>query len=125
MFCLLINPWVRAIELVYVNDSTFVADTGPPSHMVKSIKYFTEFTPITTEKTLGNEDLFQCTEKRIYRGFFKNIHVKDVPIVLQDVMHVPWLAVNLLSIAKCITKQGVQFSANIKNFVLEYKWCSD
>jgi hypothetical protein len=42
-----------------------------------------------------------------------NTHGKDVPIVLQDVLHVPWLAVNLLSITKCITKQGVQFSKKL------------
>jgi hypothetical protein len=37
--------------------------------------------------------------------------------VLQDILHVPWLALNLLSITKCITKQGVQFSANNKFFL--------
>jgi hypothetical protein len=33
-------------------------------------------------------------------------------------LHVPWLAVNLLSITKCITKHGVPFSANNKNLFL-------
>jgi hypothetical protein len=54
----------------------------------------------------------------IFRGFFKEKHGKDAPIVLQDVLHVPWLVVNLLSITKCITKQGVQFSANNRNLFL-------
>jgi hypothetical protein len=75
------------------------------------------------EITMGNDDRFQCTEKVIYRGFFKNKHGIDVSFVLQDVLHVPWLAVNLLSNTKCITKQGVQFSANKKNDC-EHKWNS-
>jgi hypothetical protein len=45
-------------------------------------------------------------QKRMEKGF---------PIVLEDVLHVPMLAVNLLSITKCITKQEVQFTANNGN----------
>jgi hypothetical protein len=86
--------------------------------MVHSTKYLTDITPIGSEITMGNEDLFQWTEKGIYRSFFENIHGKDVPIVLQDVLHVPCLAVNLLSITKCIKTQGVQISANNKNLFL-------
>jgi hypothetical protein len=33
-------------------------------------------------------------------------------------LHVHWLAVNLLSITKCSTKQGVLFSANNKHLFL-------
>jgi hypothetical protein len=33
-------------------------------------------------------------------------------------LYVHWLAVNLLSITKCITQHGVQFSANNKNLFL-------
>jgi hypothetical protein len=109
---------VRAIESGYVNDTIFVADTGATSNLVNSTKYLTDITQINSQITMRNEDLFQCTEKGIYRGFFTKKHGKDVPIVLQDVLHVPWLALNLLSITKCITKQGVQLSANNKNLFL-------
>jgi hypothetical protein len=36
-------------------------------------------------------------------------------------LHVTWLAVNLLSITKFITKQGVQFSANNRNLFLSIR----
>jgi hypothetical protein len=108
----------RAKESVYVKDTTFVADTGATSHIVYSTKYLTDITQINSEITMGNEDVFQCTKKGICGGFIKNKHGKDVPIVLQDVFHVPWLAVKLLSSIKCITKQGVQFSANNRNLFL-------
>jgi hypothetical protein len=77
--------------------------------MVNSTKYLTDITQINSEITKGNEHLFQCTEKGIFRGFFKNKHGKDVQMVLQDVLHVPRLAIILLSITKFITKQGDQF----------------
>jgi inhibitor of KinA sporulation pathway (predicted exonuclease) len=67
---------------------------------------------------MGNDDRFQCTQKGIHRGFFKNKHGIDVPNILQEVLHVTWLAVNLLSITECITKQGVQFSANKRSLFL-------
>jgi hypothetical protein len=75
---------VRAIESGYVNDTTFVADTGATSHMENSTKYLTDIMPISTDITMGNEDLFQCIEKGIYRGFFKNKNGIDVPVVLKD-----------------------------------------
>jgi hypothetical protein len=111
-------PMLRAIESGYVNDTSFVADTGASSHRVNSTTYLTDITPVTSEIAMRNDDRFQCTEKGIYRGFFKNKHGMNVPIVIQDVLNVPWLAVNLLSITKCISKQGVQFSANNRNLIL-------
>jgi hypothetical protein len=83
--------------------------------MVNSKKYLTDIMQITSEITMENEEQFQCTEKGIYRGYVKNKHRHDVPIILTGVLHVPWLSVNLLSITKCITKHGVQFTANNRN----------
>lgn len=71
-------------ESGYVNFATFVADTGATSHMVKSRKHLTDIIQISSAITMGNEELFQCTDKGIYRGFFKNKHGQDFPIVLQD-----------------------------------------
>jgi hypothetical protein len=103
---------VRSREAGYVNDTTFVADTGATSHMVKSKKCLTDITQITSEKIMGNEEQLKCTENVIYRVYFKNKHGHDVPIILRDVLHVTWLSVNLLSITKCITTHGVQFTTN-------------
>jgi hypothetical protein len=43
---------VRAIESGYVNDTTFVADTGAITPMVNSTKYLTHIMPINSETTL-------------------------------------------------------------------------
>jgi ribosomal protein L30/L7E len=40
---------LRAIDSGYVNDTTFVADTGAISHMVNATKYLIDITPITSE----------------------------------------------------------------------------
>jgi hypothetical protein len=109
---------VRSKESGHVNDTTFVADAGATSHMTNSKKYLTDIKQIASEITMGNEEKFQCTEKGIYRGYFQNTHGQDIPIVLKDVLHVPWLSVNLLSITKCIAKQGVQVTANSRNLFL-------
>jgi hypothetical protein len=49
---------VRAVESGYVNDVTFVADKGATSHMVNLTKYLADITPISSDITLGNDDLF-------------------------------------------------------------------
>jgi hypothetical protein len=79
---------LREIESGYVKDTTCVDDTGATS------QYLTDTTPITSEITMRNDNRFQCTEKGIYRAFFKKKHGIDVPIVMQDVLHAPWLAVH-------------------------------
>jgi hypothetical protein len=109
---------IRAKEEGYVNETTFVADTGATSHMVNSKKYVTDITQITSEITTGNKEQRQCTEKRTYGGYFKNKHGHDVPIILTDVLHVPWLSVNQLSITKCITNCVVQITENNRNLFL-------
>jgi hypothetical protein len=84
---------------------------GATSNMVKSKRYLTDITQITSEITMGNEEQFQCTEKGIYRGYFNHKHGQDVPIILTYTLV-------LLSNTKCITKHGVQFTANNRNSVL-------
>jgi hypothetical protein len=50
---------IRAKESGYVNDTTFIADTGATSHMVNATKYLTDITQINSEITLGTEEQFQ------------------------------------------------------------------
>jgi hypothetical protein len=110
---------VRENESGFVNDTTFVVNTGATSHMVNSKKYLTDILQITSEITTGNEEQFQCTNKGIYKEYFKNKHGKDITIILTDVL---WLSVNLFSITKCITKHGVKFTADKQKLIFEYIW---
>jgi hypothetical protein len=102
---------LRAKKEGYINDTNFIADTGASSHMVCSKKYLTNIQPMKSEVFVGSEQLVLCTEKGTYRGFLKSRFGKNIPICLQDVIYVPNLTVNLLSITKCISKHGVQFTA--------------
>jgi hypothetical protein len=54
---------VKAIEYGYVNDQTFIADTGFFSHMVYSKRYLTNIQQIDTKVTVGNNMTMQCTLK--------------------------------------------------------------
>jgi hypothetical protein len=74
-----------------------------------------------TSITAGHDDLMKCTEKSTYRGYFKNALGKKIPVYLSDVLHVPGLNVNLLSITKCINKPGKQFQGTHKRLVLVKK----
>jgi hypothetical protein len=76
--------------------------------MVNSEKYLTYMMQITSEITMENEEQLQCTEKGIYRGYFKNKHEQDISIVSTDVLHVPWLSVILLSIQSAL--QNMEFN---------------
>jgi hypothetical protein len=60
----------------------------------------------------------------MYRAFFKNKHGNDIPITLKDVLHVTGLAVNLLSITKCITKMEFNSQLLIETF-FKHIWHSN
>jgi hypothetical protein len=71
---------------------------------------------------VGSEQLVPCTEKGTYRSFLKNrFREKNIPICLQDVIYVLNLTFNLLSITKCISKHGVQFTAKNSRLFLNIK----
>jgi hypothetical protein len=62
-----------------------------------------------------------CTEKGIYRGYFKNALGKKIPVYLTDMRHVPGLNAILFSLTKWIKTPGISFQGTHKNLVLLVK----
>jgi hypothetical protein len=83
--------------------------------MVFTKKYLTNIVKINSKISAGNNDLMQCNEKGNYRGFLVNQWGSRVLVCLQDVLYVPGLNVNLLSIPTAIEKPNVTFSASSNN----------
>jgi hypothetical protein len=112
---------MRAKEEGYINDMTFIADTGTSSHMVHTKKYLTGIQSINSEVTMRSEQMVPCTEKGTYRGFLKNKFGKHIPICLQNVCYVTQLTANLLSITRCTSQHGVYFTAKNNRMYLNIK----
>jgi hypothetical protein len=94
-------------EEIPMNPRTFIADTGATSHMVYSKKYLINTKKISLIVTAGNNEHMECTLKGDFQGLILDNQGIFVPIVLTDVLYVPDLKLNLLSITKCIAQPNV------------------
>jgi hypothetical protein len=98
----------KAIKDGYVSDQTFIADTGASSHMVYSKRYLTKIQEIDTKVTAGNNMTMKCTVKGDYVGYLQS-KGRQVMVTVKDVLYVPRLNVNLLSVTQCLRLPGVTF----------------
>jgi hypothetical protein len=92
----------------YVNDQTFIADTGASSHMVYSKYYLTNIQEIDTRVTAGNNMTMQCTLKGHYVGYLQS-EGRQVWFNLKDFLYVPGFNVKLLSVTQYLRYPRVTF----------------
>jgi hypothetical protein len=110
---------VKAVEDGYVSDQTIIADTGASSHMVYSKRYLTIIQEVHTKVTAGNNMTMQCTLKGDYVGYLQS-EGRKVRVNLKDVLYVPGLNVNLLSITQCLRFPGVTFGGDSDGLGLSF-----
>jgi hypothetical protein len=103
-----------------LQDVTFIADSGASSHMVYSDLYLFDMEPINTTVTVGYNSSMPCTSKGTYRGVSTNPDGTTVTITLQDVLYVPQLNVNLLSITKCMGNPSVTLFGSSNSLALQF-----
>jgi hypothetical protein len=97
----------RAIKDGILLDHTFIADTGASSHMVHSKKYLHDIKPFDASISVGNDAELRCDQIGTYKGVIESEDGMRIPISLKDVLYVPSLRVNLLSITKCISQPNI------------------
>jgi Reverse transcriptase (RNA-dependent DNA polymerase) len=103
-----------------LQDVTFIADSGASSHMVYSDLHLFDIEPIDTMVTVGNNSSMPCTSKGTYRGVSTNPDGSTVLITLYDVLYVPQLKVNLLSITKCMSNPSVTLFGSSTSLALQF-----
>jgi transposase InsO family protein len=98
---------MAAIDCGMLTDHTFIADTGASSHMVNNKKYLQDIRPFDITVSVGNDAEMRCDEIGTFNGYVEGEKGMRIPISLKDVLYVPSLRVNLLSITKCISSPNV------------------
>jgi hypothetical protein len=79
--------------------------------MLYSKRYLTNIQEIDTKVTAGNNMTMKCTLKGDYVGYLQS-EGKQVRVNLKDVLYVPGLNVNLLSVTQCRRFPGVRFGGD-------------
>ena len=96
----------------------FIADTGASSHMMNSDKGMFNIREVNTSVKVGNGESLRCNKIGDVRIKVKQRDgKKDVETILKDVMYVPQLTTNLLSIGKAL-KQGWELRSKGEDFFL-------
>ena len=108
-------------EQIVKNDEMrkmFIADTGASSHMMNQDKGMFNIREVNTSVKVGNGESLKCKKIGDVRIKMKQKDgKKDVETILKDVMFVPELTTNLLSIGKAL-KQGWELRSKGEEFFL-------
>jgi hypothetical protein len=72
-----------------------------------------------TKVTTGNNMIMQCTLKGDYVGYLQS-EGRQVQVNLEDVLYVPGLNVNLLSVTQCLKYPGVKFGGDSEGLRLSF-----
>ncbi|TAF30165.1 MAG: hypothetical protein EAZ68_23195, partial [Oscillatoriales cyanobacterium] len=99
-----------------VNANTFIADSGATCHMVNSIEGMIDYVEFATEIKVGNESTMLSTHKGTFKGVIMQGH-EMIDISLADVLVVPDLWVNLLSLTKVISNSKTRLSSDEKGIL--------
>ena len=78
--------------------STWVADTGASGHMCNNIDELTDIKSVNKSIEVGNGSKIACTKMGTWKGIYKTKEGKEVQMKLRNVMYVPGLKSNLLSL---------------------------
>lgn len=94
------------------------ADTGATIHMMSHRKWFLEYEPCSTPVRLANSKIIRAAGKGIIM-FEPMVNGEKLPLVtLSNVLHVPALSANLLSVLTLTTRH--QFHIHIYNHQLDF-----
>jgi hypothetical protein len=95
---------------------TFIADSGASSHMIYDENMLVNAKPHNIMVTVGNDSKLKVLSKRTYHGHTIDENGDKFNIKFQDVLHVPELTVNLVSVTKAVSQPGVFFMGSDQAF---------
>ena len=99
-----------------VTRNIFIADSGATSHMRNSLHGMYGLKDWEVEVKVGNSSTMKSQQKGDFQGLVTQKDGTTSSIVMKDVLYVPDLWVNLLSITRAISHPNVQLSG-IKNVI--------
>jgi hypothetical protein len=92
------------------NHLNFIVDSGSTSHMGFSTVGMVDLQDWKVEITVGNSETMMSSKKGSYKGLVIQQDGSSFNVTLKDVLYVPELWVNFLSVTKAISAKRVQLS---------------
>jgi hypothetical protein len=102
-----------------ITPDTFIADSGATCHMRGSTKGMFNLKHYTTSITVGNNSTMMSEKIGDYKGMVLQQDGSTTNIILNDVLYVPDLFANLLSLTKAIEHKNVQLGSKNKLITLK------
>ena len=93
-------------------DNTFIADSGATSHMRYSTEGMYNLQPYSTQITVGNNEIMMSQSIGDFKGTLFQQDGTYMTIILKDVLYVPDLWVNLLSLTNAIQQPYVHLQSS-------------
>ena len=94
-----------------ITANTFIADSGATTHMRNSKAGMTDLENWVVDVTVGNNETIQSVAKGTFKGKVIQQSGRTMNITLTDVLYVPDLSMNLLSLTKAIKNPETSFKS--------------
>ena len=91
---------------------TFIADSGATCHMRGSLNGMYNLQPYVSDIVVGSGATIKSVSKGDYKGIVVKPDGKTLDVILTDVLYIPDLWVNLISITKAISNPNVRIKLN-------------
>jgi hypothetical protein len=102
-----------------VNKDTFIADTGATSHMKHSKNGMTDLEPYEVEIKVGNNQVMKSKARGTFHGMVIQSDGSTLNVKLTEVLYVPDLWVNLLSLTKAIKNPLIKITSKEEMILLQ------
>jgi hypothetical protein len=97
----------------------FIADSGATSHMRNTLEGMYDVEDWVVGVKVGNSEIMKSKKKGKFKGLVKQTNGTTLEVIITDVLYVPDLWVNLLSLVKVISNPNNSLTSNPKGeFVL-------
>ena len=85
-------------------NSAWIADTGASTHMCKNLHELSNLRSVNQTVQVGNGQRIKCTQAGTWKGVYKVNTSEEFNIKLENVLYVPGLMQNLLSLTQVVEK---------------------
>ena len=102
-----LNINLSSIQKSQITRDTFIADTGATCHMRGSKEGMYDMVPFVSDIVVGSGAIIKSVSRGSYKGVVLTKTGKEISVILTDVLYIPDLWVNLISITKAISNPAI------------------
>jgi hypothetical protein len=97
-----------------MSKNLFITDSGATSHMINTLEGMYDLEDWIVGVKVGNSEIIKSKKKGKFKGIVNQADGSTLEVIIIDVLYVPDLWINLLSLVKVISNPNNTLTSNLK-----------